>query len=102
MHPRKKDLVLGFVLTCVMVVFFAYATIRKPHVFFGSFLAAFLIVAVFLAYRIFAFSNDWYRGQEQREQLWFARHPRLAVCFTILNVGWTLFVLSYLVQTLMR
>ena len=102
MHPGKKDVMFGFVMTCVVTAFFAYATIRKPDILFAGFLVASSITALLLAYRVFAFSDDWYRAQERKEQLWYAKHPRLTVWLTVFGVGWTLWLIFDLVRPLFQ
>ena len=102
MHPRKKEMVFAFAATCGMVLFFTYATIRKPHLFFAAFLVAFLVSAALVAYRVFAFSDDWYRAQEQGQQLWHSEHPRLSVCLSVLAVVGFVLMLVYFVRPLFR
>ena len=100
MHPRRKDMLFVFGVVCLMVFVFAVATIRMPHFFFALFLVLFFISALLLGYRVFAYSDDWFRAQEYREAAWYARHPRLMVCVAVAGVIGFVFQLIQLFRTL--
>jgi heme/copper-type cytochrome/quinol oxidase subunit 4 len=102
MHARKKEIFLGFVLMCVFVLAFAVATIREPNVIFVAFLVVSISVALFGAYRLFCFSDDWYRAQEEKEQRWYARHPYLTLLGVVLGAGGCLWQLFDMVRRLLR
>lgn len=87
MHPRKKESLLAFILVCVMSIGFAILTFLRPNILFFAFLAVSVAGALFGAYRVLCFSDDWYRAQEEREQRWYARHPHLTSLIVILGAG---------------
>jgi len=96
MHSGKKQAVFGFGILCLLTFAFAWATIKSPNGLFVAFLAASLAGTLFGAYRVFCFSDDWYRAQEEKEQRWIARHPRLTLCVVVLsaaNLLWQSFAL---------
>jgi len=84
MHTRRKELALVLALSVVMTLVFAVATLVRPLWFFGIFLTVFGVVSLLLGYRVFAYSDDWFRAQERKEQEWYAKHPRLTVLLTLL------------------
>ncbi len=63
-----------------------FATIRKPNWLFAGLLALFLILAILVAWRLFAYSDDWFRAREHRLQVWYTRYPRLSILVTIASL----------------
>jgi len=87
MHSGKKQAVFGFGIFCLLTFVFAWATVKSPNALFVAFLAASIAGTLFGAYRVFCFSDDWYRAREEKEQRWIARHPHLTLCVVILSAG---------------
>lgn len=102
MHGRKKQALMGFVLLCVLTLAFALATIKSPNVVFVAFLVVSMAGTLFGAYRVFCFSDDWYRAQEEKEQRWYARHPHLTLFAVILSAGCLLWQTIDLVRSFFR
>jgi amino acid transporter len=102
MHGGKKQTLAAFILSCVLSIAFAIATVKSPNFVFAGFLVASVGVAIFGAYRVFAFSDDWYRAREERERLWYARHPKLTALLVVLTVGGFLWRLFDFVKWLLR
>jgi len=102
MHTRKKEALFGFILSCVLSVVFAVVAILSPNVMFVGFLVASVAITLFGAYRVFAFSDDWYRAREEKEQLWYARHPHLTALLVVLAAGSFLWQVFDMVRRLFR
>jgi hypothetical protein len=102
MNTRKKETWLAFVLGCVMSLAFAVATVLRPNILFIGFLVTSVAVTLFGAYRLFSFSDDLYRAQEEKEQRWYAQHPYLTVLLLILGVGGFLWQLFEVVRRFLR
>jgi amino acid transporter len=102
MHTRKKETLIAFILLCVLSVAFAVATLLRPNVAFISFLVASVAGALFGAYRVFAFSDDWYRAREEKEQLWYERHPHLTALLVVLATGGCLWQVFDMLRRLFR
>jgi amino acid transporter len=83
MHPRRKEGLFMFGVVGVVVLALTFLTVRAPNFFFVSLLGLFLILALLLGYRVFAYSDDGYRAKERRETDWQARHPRLMFWITV-------------------
>lgn len=102
MHAGKKEALFGFILMCVLSVALAVVTFLEPNVWFISVLVASVAATLFGAYRVFAFSDDWYRAREEKEQLWYARHPHLTALLVILAAGGVLWQVFDMLRRLFR
>lgn len=102
MHTRKKATVFAFAILCMLTITFALATVFRPNIVFVSFLVVSVAGAIVGAYRVFCFSNDWYRVQEEKEQRWYGRHPHLTSLLVVLGAGSILWQLFDFVRRLLR
>jgi len=102
MHSGKKQAFTGFVLLCMLTLVFALVALKSPNIAFVALLLLSISGVIFGAYRVFCFSDDWYRAREEKEQRWIAKHPRLTLCVVILSAGGLLWRTIDLVRSFIR
>ncbi len=93
MHPLRKELVVWFLLSCLLTLAFAAVMFHNPHWLWLVLLGCFLILSALMAWRVFVTPDDWYRNRGFRENQWIERHPHLALGFVMTEVvliGWQL------------
>jgi hypothetical protein len=69
---------------------------------FIGFLITSVAATCFGGYRVFASSDDWYRAREEKEQLWYARHPHLTSLLVVLTAGGFLWHVFDMVRRIFR
>lgn len=102
MHTRKKQAFAGFIISCMLSVAFGAVTILRPNVVSIGFLVVFLAISCFGGYRVFAFSDDWYRAREEKEHMWYERHPHLTSSLTVFVTGCFLWQVFGIIRRLFR
>ncbi|HXT38841.1 MAG TPA: hypothetical protein VN887_02340 [Candidatus Angelobacter sp.] len=75
---------MGFGVACLYVLMTVWLCWFIPDfkIFFAICLVLSAVVACFLGYRAFFFSDDWYRAKEDERADWWYRHPRLRIVST--------------------
>jgi hypothetical protein len=85
MHPGRQTAIVHLSCLAAMTVVFALLWFVVRGSVFAVCFALFFLGTCDGCYRVFCFSDGWYRAQERKRAEWYARHPRLSATLTVLG-----------------